>query len=55
MRNILYSDSKKCTVYVIDLLLNVTHAPINVNPQRGGSGICGIFDHQLHPHPGDFD
>ena len=36
MRNILYSDSKKCTVYVIDLLLNVTHAPINVNPQRGG-------------------
>ena len=32
MRNILY-DSKKCTVYVIDLLLNVTHAPINVNPQ----------------------
>jgi hypothetical protein len=40
MRNILYSDSKKCTVYVIDLLLNVTvsvtYAPINVNPQRGG-------------------
>ena len=22
---------------------------------RGGSGICGVFDHQLHPHPGDFD
>jgi hypothetical protein len=21
----------------------------------GGSGICGVFDHQLHPHPGDFD
>jgi hypothetical protein len=56
MRNIVYSDSKKCTVYVIDLLLNVTYAPINVNPQRGGgSGICGVFDHQLHPHPGDFD
>jgi hypothetical protein len=58
MRNILYSDSKKCTVYVIDLLLNVTYAPINVNPQRGGeggSGICGVFDHQLHPHPGDSD
>ena len=32
------------------------NAPINVNPQRGGgSGICGVFDHQLHPHPGDFD
>ena len=33
------------------------YAPINVNPQRGGggSGICGVFDHQLHPHPGDFD
>ena len=27
------------------------NAPINVNPQRGGggSGICGVFDHQLHP------
>ena len=36
MRNILYSDSKKCTVYVIDLLLNVPYAPINVNLQRGG-------------------
>ena len=21
----------------------------------GGSAICGVFDHQLHPHPGDFD
>jgi hypothetical protein len=33
-----------------------TYAPINVNPQRGGGrAICGVFDHQLHPHPGDFD
>ena len=29
-------------------------APINVKPQRG-VGICGVFDHQLHPHSGDFD
>ena len=21
----------------------------------GGSGICEVFDHQLHPHPGDFN
>ena len=21
----------------------------------GGVGICGVFDHQLRPHPGDFD
>ena len=21
----------------------------------GGSGICGVFGHQLHPHPGDFE
>ena len=36
--------------------LRLNNAPINVNPQRGGgSGICGVFDHQLHPHPGDFD
>jgi hypothetical protein len=20
-----------------------------------GGGICGVFDHQLHPHSGDFD
>ena len=38
MRNILCSDSKKCTVFVIDLLLNVTYVPINVNHQRGGGG-----------------
>ena len=34
------------------------NAPINVNPLRGGgggSGVCRVFDHQLHPHPGDFD
>ena len=43
MRNILYSDSKKCTVYVIDLLLNVTHAPINVNPQRGVRAYVGYL------------
>jgi hypothetical protein len=31
-------------------------APINVKPQRGrGLGTCGVFDHQLHPHPRDFD
>ena len=29
-------------------------APINVKPQRG-VGICGVFDHQLHPHSEDFD
>ena len=43
MRNILYSDSKKCTVYVIDLLLNVTYAPINVNPQRGVRAYVGYL------------
>ena len=26
-----------------------------LTPRGGGSGICGVFDHQLHPHPGDFD
>jgi hypothetical protein len=66
MRNILYRDSKKCTVlsvYVIDLLLNVTYAVMRLSMLTsrggggggGGSGICGVFDHQLHPHPGDFD
>ena len=43
MRNILYSDSKKCTVYVIDLLLNVIYAPINVNPQRGVRSYVGYL------------
>ena len=28
-----------------------------LTPRGGGgrSGICGVFDHQLHPHHGDFD
>jgi hypothetical protein len=32
---------------------------LNVKPQRGRGlgclGICGVFDHQLHPHPREFD
>ena len=45
--------------YFLDMTFNIVliyNAPINVNPQGGGGlGICGVFDHQLHPHPGDFD
>ncbi len=26
-----------------------------LSPRRGGLGICGAFDYQLHTHPGDFD
>ena len=29
-------------------------ARINAKPQRE-VGICGVFDHQLHPHSGYFD
>ena len=25
-----------------------------LTPREGGA-LCGVFDHQLHPHPGDFD
>ena len=32
------------------------HLSMLITPEGGGgSGICGVFDHQLHPHPGDFD
>jgi hypothetical protein len=34
--------------------LHIIFAPIYVKPQRE-VGICGVFDHQLHPHPGDFN
>ena len=41
-----------------NIFLTITNAPINVMPQRGGGrglGICGVLDHQLHPHTGYFD
>ena len=34
--------------------LHIIFAPIYVKPQRE-VGICGVFDNQLHPHPGDFN
>ena len=45
---------KQKLCHLLFTLANV-NAPINVDPPGGGSGICGVFDHQLHPHPGDFD
>ena len=41
------------TVYQINRPYAVMH--LSMLTPRGGSGICGVFDHQLHPHPGDFD
>ena len=45
-----------CANYIILFYsIALAYAPINVNHQRGWGTICGVLDHQLHPHPGDFD
>jgi hypothetical protein len=35
--------------------VSVMHLSMLTPRGGGGSAICGVFDHQLHPHPGDFD
>ena len=42
----------------LSFILNILLMHLSMLTPRGGgggSGICGVFDHQLHPHPGDFD
>jgi hypothetical protein len=45
-------------IVIIDMIRDnqFMHLSMLINPQRRGRAfICGVFDHQLHPHPGDFD
>jgi hypothetical protein len=41
--------------YSIFNMLNINYNLSMLSPRKGGSGICGAFDYQLHTHPGDFD
>ena len=35
--------------FTVGLMFEITESYAPINVKGGGSGICGVFDHQLHP------
>jgi hypothetical protein len=54
MRTKVEIDTSRLDIPGKERKLSLMHR-INGGGGGGESGICGVFDHQLHPHPVDFD